>query len=428
MSKPITSVNKFTISMKWVVFGLLLVCMLYAVNGAQYTICSSGCDFNNITLALENVTNTSNTLRINSSGTYTITNITTFQINDSLTMGALIIDSDNVLLDCGNAEIEGEQVGYGIYVNASNVTLNYCKVNQYIIGVYYEGSDSNNIHNLSAVACDYGIRLENTNTTQITDPTIQVSSVVGIHFNSAKNNTIINAVVSASTSDITSAGTGTYNYIYNSSFSKSKLTFTENSMLYNFWYVKIHINDTSGNNVNNSVVNISDNTGTLTYSLTTNASGYTNEKNITEYLANSTGFFYYTNYTLYAYNATYFANRSVNISSSSTISVPFDLTAPVVSSLVNTTTNETATVTFSTDDKANVTLKWGNASSNLNETATNASFLTSHSYSLNGLSANTIYYYNITVCNENSFCSENGLQFYNQYYNTFVLYVNSVCK
>ncbi len=84
-----------------------------------------------------------------------------------------------------------------------------------------------------------------------------------------------------------------------------------------------------------------------------------------------------------------------------------DMTAPVVSNLHNTTTNETADITFTTDDSANPSINYGTTSS-LGSIMNNLGFATSHTFNLSNLVPNTTYYFNLTVCNSGSYCNEIG--------------------
>lgn len=109
---------------------------------------------------------------------------------------------------------------------------------------------------------------------------------------------------------------------------------------------------------------------------------------------------------MYAYNATGFAERSVNITSTQGIYLTFDLTAPAISSVANTTENTTINISFETDDLANSTIEWGIVI--LNNTIANSTLAREHSASLTGLAANTTYFWNITACNNQGYCTEEG--------------------
>ncbi|MBN2881363.1 right-handed parallel beta-helix repeat-containing protein [Candidatus Woesearchaeota archaeon] len=79
-----------------------------------------------------------------------------------------------------------------------------------------------------------------------------------------------------------------------------------------------------------------------------------------------------------------------------------DILAPVISSLVNTTTNESVTITFTTNEAANLTINYGTM---LESSLSNTSFSILHNESITGLTNNTMYYYNITVCDSLGNCN-----------------------
>ncbi|MBS3054710.1 MAG: right-handed parallel beta-helix repeat-containing protein [Candidatus Aenigmarchaeota archaeon] len=54
----------------------------------------------------------------------------------------IIINSDDTVLDCNGAALEGNYQGYGIRINANNVEVKNCKVSKYFIGVFAEKSSN----------------------------------------------------------------------------------------------------------------------------------------------------------------------------------------------------------------------------------------------------------------------------------------------
>jgi hypothetical protein len=85
-----------------------------------------------------------------------------------------------------------------------------------------------------------------------------------------------------------------------------------------------------------------------------------------------------------------------------------DMSAPVLSGLNVNITNQSARITFNTDDNSNVSFRWGNTTT-LGNLITNSSYSTSHIIDLNNLKEKTTYYYNITLCNSDGYCSTNGI-------------------
>ncbi len=77
-----------------------------------------------------------------------------------------------------------------------------------------------------------------------------------------------------------------------------------------------------------------------------------------------------------------------------TISAP-DITAPVISNVASSAiTNSTATITWTTNEASNSVVNYGLTTS-YGSNSSNASMVTSHSISLSGLTANTLYHYRV---------------------------------
>ena len=82
-----------------------------------------------------------------------------------------------------------------------------------------------------------------------------------------------------------------------------------------------------------------------------------------------------------------------------------DTTPPVISNIaVSNVTQSAATISYNTDDNANMTLKYGLTPS-FGNTITNAGFTNQADQNIAGLSYNTTYYYQINACNIDGYCS-----------------------
>ncbi len=71
-----------------------------------------------------------------------------------------------------------------------------------------------------------------------------------------------------------------------------------------------------------------------------------------------------------------------------------DTSAPVISSVASSTTSTTATITWTTDESASSTVRYG-ATTSYGTASTSATLSTSHSIVLSGLTASTIYHYRV---------------------------------
>ncbi|MES2470778.1 MAG: fibronectin type III domain-containing protein [Patescibacteria group bacterium] len=72
-----------------------------------------------------------------------------------------------------------------------------------------------------------------------------------------------------------------------------------------------------------------------------------------------------------------------------------DLTAPVISSIVTSTTNTAATITWTTDDLSDTQVEYGPTSSYTASTTLVTTATTSHRVTITGLSSGTTYHYNV---------------------------------
>ncbi len=86
-----------------------------------------------------------------------------------------------------------------------------------------------------------------------------------------------------------------------------------------------------------------------------------------------------------------------------------DTSAPIISGVTNSSiTNQSGVITWTTDDPANGTVQDGTTLALLASPVTNTSSITSRSITLAGLTNATIYFYNVTSCNQFNNCSTQG--------------------
>lgn len=393
--------------MKKLMFPLLIIVLALSVHAYQYTVCPLGCNFSDISAALDNITGTNSTIVINESGVYYVNASGAYQVDDSLSAGAVLLNASDVVLDCNGSSLTGAGQGTGIAVAGSNVTLQNCSLNNYTVGILVDSCLGCRISGCSVQQSSVGIRLDSSNQSTIEGTSIQNATSFAVDFfDSSADNYLYSCNISSSSTDIRASENLTSAYIVNSSFAKEKIIIPnpDTARVYVLWYFRAFVNDTSGNNVT-ATVNVTGAMGTV-YSLA--AAGYTAQKNLTEFMKNYSGTYNYNNYTFYAYNTTGFTQRSVNITATTDIVLTFDLTEPVIGSLANSTDNTTINISFSTDDLANSTVEWGVSQSNLSNSSYSPAFARQHLHTLGGLFANTTYYFNITCCNDQGYCQESG--------------------
>ncbi len=93
------------------------------------------------------------------------------------------------------------------------------------------------------------------------------------------------------------------------------------------------------------------------------------------------------------------------VGQSSSITVTVDTTGPIITELASgSITSSQATITWTTNEDANSTVLYG-VTTALGNREGAAAYTTGHSINLNGLSARTLYYYNVTSCDQLGFCN-----------------------
>ncbi len=93
-----------------------------------------------------------------------------------------------------------------------------------------------------------------------------------------------------------------------------------------------------------------------------------------------------------------------NWSERQSFTVGTDTTSPVLSSISSSVTSSTATITWTTDESANSSVYYGTTISTISSSSS-SSLVTSHSVSLSGLPASTLYYYNVSSCDASGNCN-----------------------
>jgi hypothetical protein len=171
------------------------------------------------------------------------------------------------------------------------------------------------------------------------------NSYRGMHFVDLQNSTFTNNTISsASTSSVHStysASGSINNYFLNNTLDKSKITWgsSGNNNLTIAWFARAYTTYcTNGTVVSGANVNISTKDGIILYNETSDANGYTTERNITEWAGNGTVNYGY-NYTPHWYNATASntegMNSSVEITQSQTVNVCFNVPSAIDLTLVD---------------------------------------------------------------------------------------------
>ncbi len=99
------------------------------------------------------------------------------------------------------------------------------------------------------------------------------------------------------------------------------------------------------------------------------------------------------------------ANQSTN---SSPLTLTVDANPPVISAVMNSSTNESITVNWTTNEPANSSLSWG-ADNNTGNTTSSPVLVLQHSLTFGNLTPGTQYYYTITSCDAAGHCTTTAL-------------------
>ncbi len=254
-----------------------------------------------------------------------------------------------------NITTTGAQYNFGIYSEDSSdyntIEANTIKtVGSYGVGIYLTGGSSNHkITNTNITSSGYGangIRLAGWNnvvtsckiTTSGSSSTSSDTSTTpafppALYIRAGGNNRISNCILNAiNYYDIFASGiSNQINYLINTTFNKTDIKFNDssNTKLYNQYYLDVKVQDGSNNPIDSATVIGNDvdavaNTENPTSAFTavTNASGYTPQQTLTEFLGNWTfnstnGYLYFTNYTINTSKIGYRNNSiQMNITSS----------------------------------------------------------------------------------------------------------------
>jgi len=133
----------------------------------------------------------------------------------------------------------------------------------------------------------------------------------GIQFTGSTNISLQDCVNITGATDVrsTSSNVTFLNCSYRTEGSNETVDST--SSLLRKWYYRAYANDTNGNNVI-AEINATNITGTMELSIRTNSSGWTNITTITDYWNIGGTRYYYSNYTMRAYNNSYAVSPSVH--------------------------------------------------------------------------------------------------------------------
>ncbi len=231
--------------------------------------------------------------------------------------------------------------GDGIILSNSN----YCNITNYTVNTFefglYCAGQYNRIENMHATngsqLAGSGIRIDRSNNyfrnitvedsnrgfdiwargeTSHTDNNTLIdirliNNTDGIEFNrgiskgTVKDNIIIDGIIDSKEHDIISQTTGYVNNTFlNVTFNKSSTIIT-NGVITVKWYFDCRVISFLNHPLENANVTITNNKDIMVFNGLTDSNGYIQRQNLTEYIENSSGKFYDTNYTIYVTKSKY---------------------------------------------------------------------------------------------------------------------------
>ena len=99
-------------------------------------------------------------------------------------------------------------------------------------------------------------------------------------------------------------------------------------------------------------------------------------------------------------------DNASNSNTSSTRTVMVDSTAPSITNIVNKSISSSgAVINWTTDELANSTVLYGTNGTNLTNASNSSTFVIGHSITLSSLSASTVYFFNVTSCDNTGNCN-----------------------
>lgn len=396
-----------------------------------------------------------------------ITTSTTLISNlTSCTKNGLNITGSNVVLDCDGYTISGDNAGmdYGVYVKSglSNVTVKNCRISNFtgiaaagiysessgmlssntltdnFLGIYtsvgFSGSIRNNLINNSLRD---GIYEGSVSVNNITNNTITNSGRHGLNLgnfnarvwhNNIYGSTNYNVFAATWPAEISYNNQGGYwgrtsCPLFIAGTDSNNVAVTDN---YPYRNSNGWLTGSPGDCVSPSVTIISPTPGTILgsvfYQMIGNVSDNVGISSVKVIIKNGGTNIYSASYNTSNWNYTWdtssesegYYNITVNATDTegnydteTVNNIKIDKSGPLISSISSSVSASTASISWVTNEDANSSVTYG-----LNFSLVNSSFsslyTTSHSINLTGLSSSTLYYYNITSCDQIGNCQTNG--------------------
>jgi len=190
-----------------------------------------------------------------------------------------------------------------VYLSSSHNNEIYGdSLNNNNIGVWLSNSENNTITNLTSFENWKGISLGGSSSGNLITNCNITYNTYGIEIQNSNNTLVKDSVITNSiTNDIVGKGSSPSNStLLNITHDKSTNSITQASTLFFKWYLDAYVNYSDSSPVSGAYVTAYDTNNNLLHNITTNAGGYIQRQNVTEYYETSTAKYYKTNYSVNA--------------------------------------------------------------------------------------------------------------------------------
>gem|GEM_PF-5855916 len=263
-----------------------------------------GSSFTGVSLSSASGNSTVSQNYINVSGTNNVDGVYILASEVNITNNTIIVSSSGVSNDGLTIQVSNEN-----YISGGVITT-YGNMSHGL--TVKSNSDYNSISGITIQTFNitsYGIYLQNSSTSR------------------PDNNTFINVFINATKADDVRIETGNnsvINYFINVTFNQTNVSFgtPQSGRLDVAWYTRAFVNATNMTNVSSANVSLFTNANAVEWSNFTDALGYTSWLPTTEYIANNSGRYYETNYTVNVTHPSFVAYLSQqNVTESMTINI-----------------------------------------------------------------------------------------------------------
>lgn len=211
---------------------------------------------------------------------------------------SLIINASNIILDCNGMTINGTGSGTGINNGFDNVTIRNCNMQNYDYGIFLNASMNSTLSNNVINSSSRGIYFYNgAFKNKVSDSDISDNTNYGVYIDNfigesvEFNNTFTNNTIKSNSDYDVYVSADSYSFFINTTYDKERVDLGN---LTRQWYLKVNVTEKNMNPIENASVTVEDYFDDQEWTDSTNADGMTEWKVITQYENKSGTTTYYT--------------------------------------------------------------------------------------------------------------------------------------